>query len=149
MNTKYLILALLSLSCASTFKPYTSEWKVSDGNEIFYAGISAKASEKAVATDSVSMKQRTCIDAAKSISTSPKISKFLVDAEKQTLSESELRELGKQIASYRITPVLLECQPGPKDSMFGGTDWASCQCLYSVIYPGGRSALQQDILKVK
>jgi hypothetical protein len=116
---------------------------------MFFAGISAQASEKAISADSVSMKQRTCIDAAKTISISPKISKYLVDTEKQTLSDAEVRELGKLIAAYRITPVLIECQAGPKDSLFGGTDWASCQCLYSFHYPGGRTALQQDIMKVR
>jgi hypothetical protein len=95
------------------------------------------------------MKQRTCIDAAKTISTSSKVSKYLLDAEKMTLTNSELQELGKQIATYRITPILVECQPGPKESLFGGLDWASCQCLFSISYPGGRTGLQHDIMKVK
>ncbi len=149
MYVLIIIISFFGFSCASTFVPYSNEWKVKDGADTFYAGIFSEASEKSILTGSVSMKQRTCIDATKAISTSSKISKYLVDAEKQSLTESELTELRKLIGNYRITPVLLECQPGPKDSFFGGSDWASCQCLYSFTYPGGRQSLQNDIMKVK
>jgi hypothetical protein len=143
------LFVLSCLSCATTFVPYKSEWKQSPSGDVFYAGISASASEKATQIDSVSMKQRTCIDATKTISTSPKISQLLVDAEQQEISASEVKELGKLIASYKITPNLIECQPKSKDSFFGGVDWSNCQCLYSVVYPGGRAQLQKNILKVK
>ncbi|MDZ4726238.1 MAG: hypothetical protein SH817_08770 [Leptospira sp.] len=148
---RYLIsFAFISLiTCASGFVSYKSEWKQTELGEAFFANLEGVASEKSISADSVSMKQRSCIDATKTLSTSTKVSKLLINAEGQNLEEHELKDLSKLIFSYQITPVLIECQPGKSESLFGGINWTTCQCLYSYKYPGGRKQFQNDLIKVK
>jgi hypothetical protein len=148
LYTKYLTLFLF-ISCASGSPPYTNEWKTVSGEDLFFAGVPGQASEKAISAESVSMKQRTCTEATKTLSTSSKITQYLLQSERQELSEAEIKDLSKHILQYRITPTLVECQPGAKDSIFGGIDWATCQCLYSYKYPGGREQWREDILKAR
>lgn len=133
----------------SHFQPYHTEWTLSKNQEVFLAAVNAKASEKAIAQDSFAMKRSTCVDASKLLSTSARFSRYLVESEKTSLTESELQSLTKIISSYNITPVLEECQSIPTESLFGSSEWESCQCLFSVTYPGGRKKFKEDLEQIR
>ncbi|TGN13710.1 hypothetical protein [Leptospira ilyithenensis] len=141
-------LILFGFYCTN-FQPYHTEWKLSKDSDVFLAAVNAKASEKAISQDSIAMKRTTCVDAAKLLSTSARLTRYLVESEKTSLTESELQSLTKIVSSYNITPAIEECQSVPIESLFGSSEWESCQCLFSIAYPGGRKKFKTDLEHIR
>ncbi len=75
---------------------------------------------------------------------------MLVSFENQELDESEIKDLGRLISTYKIKPKQEECQSTTEASFFSSTGaWTNCQCLYRIDYPGGRKQFQSDLTQAK
>lgn len=141
---------LLFLIHCNSIAPWKSEWKTSDGSQYFIAAITAKASVKAIEAGSLAMRRTTCVDATNVLSTSPKLTATLVDYENMKLTESELKDLGRLIADYKIKPKAESCQSMTEESLlFSSPAWETCQCIYRIEYPGGRAQFQSDLTRIK
>ncbi|MCW7463168.1 hypothetical protein [Leptospira limi] len=147
---RYLPIPLLVfLFTCHTYTPWKSGWKQKDGSEVFYAAVSAKASEQAIESGSLAMRRTTCVNATNLLSTSPKLTSILLENESVELSETEIKDLGRLIASHKIKPKQDSCQSEEGGFFLPSPAWENCQCLYLIEYPGGRSQFRQDITQVK
>lgn len=148
---KYIsIFALAFLLHCQTVVPWKSEWKPYENSQVFIAAVSAKASEKAIDSGSLAMRRSTCVEATNLLSTSHKLTSILVAYENQELTESEIKDLGRLISTYKIKPKQEECQSTTEASFFSSTAaWTNCQCLYRIDYPGGRKQFQSDLTQAK
>ncbi|MCG6149667.1 hypothetical protein LFX15_15325 [Leptospira levettii] len=140
---------LLFLFNCHTYTPWKSGWKLKDGSEVFYAAVSAKASEQAIESGSLAMRRTTCVNATNLLSTSPKLTSILLENESVELSETEIKDLGRLIATHKIKPKQDSCQSEEGGFFLPSPAWENCQCLYLIEYPGGRSQFRQDITQVK
>ncbi|MCW7470756.1 hypothetical protein [Leptospira kanakyensis] len=147
---KYLYFStLLTLITCQSYMPWKSEWKTVNGNEVFYAAVSAKASNQAIESGSLAMRRTTCVNATNLLSTSPKLTTILLEQESIQLDEVEIKDLGRLIATHKIKPKQDSCQSEESGMFFSSPAWETCQCLYAIEYPGGRKQFRQDITQIK
>lgn len=147
---KYQTPFLLSLliTCQS-YMPWKSEWRTRDGVEVFYAAVSAKASQQAIESGSLAMRRSTCVNATNLLSTSPKLTSILLEQESIQLDEVETKDLGRLISAHKIKPKLDSCQTENSGYFFANPAWETCQCFYIIEYPGGRNQFRQDLTQIK
>lgn len=142
------LIPFLLITCQS-YMPWKSEWKTKEGVELFYAAVSAKASAQAIESGSLAMRRSTCINATNLLSTSPKLTAILLEQESIELDEVETKDLARLIASHKIKPKQDSCQTEEGSYFFTSPAWESCQCFYTIEYPGGRKQFRQDLTQIK
>lgn len=140
---------LLFITACQSYTPLKSEWKTQNGTEVFYAAVSAKASQQAIESGSLAMRRSTCVNATNLLSTSPKLTSILLEQESIQLDEVEAKDLGRLISTHKIKPKQDSCQTESGNYFFASPAWESCQCVYIIEYPGGRKQFHQDINQVK
>ncbi|TGL33388.1 hypothetical protein [Leptospira perdikensis] len=148
MKYSPLCIVLVLLTCQS-YMPWKSEWKTKDGTELFFAAVSAKASQQAIESGSLAMRKSTCVNATNLLSTSPKLTAILLEQESVELDEVETKDLSRLIASHKIKPKQEFCQTEEGSYFFTSPAWESCQCIYTIEYPGGRKQFRQDLTQIK
>lgn len=141
-------LLLCFIACQS-YTPLKSEWKTVGDTEVFYAAVSAKASQQAIESGSLAMRRSTCLNATNLLSTSPKLTSILLEQESVQLDEVETKDLGRLISAHKIKPKQDSCQSENSGYFFASPAWENCQCLYSIEYPGGRKQFRQDLTQIK
>ncbi|TGL85268.1 hypothetical protein EHQ68_17645 [Leptospira congkakensis] len=147
---KYSIFSVLfTLITCQSYMPWKSEWKTTNGTEVFFAAVSAKASEQAIESGSLAMRRTTCVNATNILSTSPKLTAILLEQESIQLDEVETKDLGRLIATHKIKPKQEACQSEEGSYFFTSPAWETCQCIYSLEYPGGRKQFRQDLTQIK
>ncbi|MDF3822120.1 hypothetical protein P3G55_19600 [Leptospira sp. 96542] len=149
MKTISILFCFLILVGCAAYTAWHSEWRTLGNQEYFFASIQAKASAKATQSGSLAMRRTTCVDATNLLSTSSKLTATLVDFEKYELTETELKDLGRLIALYKIKPKQESCQSSTGSGFFANPAWETCECLYSIEYPGGRKKFREDLTQVK
>lgn len=94
---------------------------------------------------SISMRRSTCVEATNLQSTSSKVTTLLIEQESLELTDSQKKDLGKIIAEYKLKPKQEACQSEQEGFVFLSPAWETCQCLYSIEYPGGRAKFREDL----
>ncbi|MBM9547831.1 hypothetical protein JWG40_12430 [Leptospira sp. 201903074] len=142
------LILLFSIACQS-YTPLKSEWRTQDNMEVFYAAVSAKASQNAIESGSLAMRRSTCVNATNLLSTSPKLTSILLEQESIQLDETEVKDLVRLISAHKIKPKQDSCQTESGSYFFASPAWETCQCLYIIEYPGGRKQFRQDLTQIK
>ncbi|TGK86164.1 hypothetical protein EHQ31_18515 [Leptospira montravelensis] len=140
---------LLFFTACQSYTPWRSEWRNKNGVEVFYAAVSAKASPQAIESGSLAMRRSTCVNATNLLSTSPRLTSILLEQESIQLNEIETKDLARLISSHKIKPKQDSCQSEDIGYIFVSHAWETCQCLYTIEYPGGRNQFRQDLTQVK